>query len=218
MVIEADAIKAELDQATEMIRQSPREIFGSHTYESDERIGEDYSLDMPLLGVSAEEVITNPKTAIGKSLERYNFLRPNCPAYNPMRIDIGSIGVIRDDTQQGITSPDYVVFCCEPDLLPGYVYHYLRSEADHHEINQKTKGSVRFRVYFEQLSKIKLLVARDIDARRRFVNAYNRLEGLKKMLIAAVSSAADCLKAATRSSFLLEGGKPLNTSTGSRAT
>ncbi len=68
---EADAIKAELAQVTELIRQSPWELLDSHTYESDERIGEDYSPEMPLLGVSAEEGITNPKTAIGKSPERY---------------------------------------------------------------------------------------------------------------------------------------------------
>src|SRR5690606_24343585 len=121
--------------------------------------------------------------------------------YNPMRINIGSIGVVRDDTQQGITSPDYVVFYCGPDLLPEYVYHYLRSEAGRHEINLKTKGSVRFRLYFEQLSKIKIPVPKDIETQQRFVNACNRLEGLKKMLNAAASSATDCLNAATRSGF-----------------
>jgi len=129
-----------------------------------------------------------------------------------MRINIGSIGVVRDDTQQGITSPDYVVFYCGPDLLPEYVYHYLRSEAGRHEINLKTKGSVRFRLYFEQLSKIKIPVPKDIETQQRFVNACNRLEDLKKMLNAAASSATDCLNAATRSGFLLESGKPSNTS------
>ncbi len=214
---EADAIKAELAQVTELIGQSPWELLDSHTYESDERIGEDYSPEMPLLGVSAEEGITNPKTAIGKSPERYKVLRTHYLAYNPMRINIGSIGVVRDDTQQGITSPDYVVFYCGPDLLPEYVYHYLRSEAGRHEINLKTKGSVRFRLYFEQLSKIKIPVPKNIETQQRFVNACNRLEDLKKMLNAAASSATDCLNAATRSGFLLEGGKPSNTSTGSRA-
>lgn len=214
---EADAIKAELAQVTELIRQSPWELLHSHTYESDERIGEDYSPVMPLLGVSAEEGITNPKTAIGKSPERYKVLRTHYLAYNPMRINIGSIGVVRDDTQQGITSPDYVVFYCGPDLLPEYVYHYLRSEAGRHEINLKTKGSVRFRLYFEQLSKIKIPVPKNIETQQRFVNACNRLEDLKKMLNAAASSATDCLNAATRSGFLLEGGKPSNDSTGSRA-
>jgi hypothetical protein len=204
---EADAIKTELEQITELIRQSPSELLGSHTFESDERVGEDYSAEMPLLGVSAEEGITNPKTAIGKSPERYKVLRTHYLAYNPMRINIGSIGVVRDETQQGITSPDYVVFYCGPDLLPEYVYHYLRSETGRHEIHLKTKGSVRFRLYFDQLAKIKIPVPKDIEVQQRFVNACNRLEGLRRMLSAAASAATDCLNAATRSGFLPESGK-----------
>jgi restriction endonuclease S subunit len=128
-------------------------------------------------------------------------------AYNPMRINIGSIGVVRDEAQQGITSPDYVVFYCGPDLLPEYVYHYLRSETGRHEIHLKTKGSVRFRLYFDQLAKITIPVPRNLEVQQRFVNACNRLEDLKRMLSSAASAAADCLNAATRSGFLHESSK-----------
>lgn len=201
---EADAIRAELDQIASRIRLSPWDFLGNHAFESDERIGEEYSDKMQLLGVSAEEGITNPKTAIGKSPDRYKVLRTHYLAYNPMRINIGSIGVVRDDAQQGITSPDYVVFYCGPNLLPEYVYHYLRSEAGRHEINLKTKGSVRFRLYFDQLAKIELPVPDNIETQQRFVNACNRLENLKRLLGAATMSAADCLNAATRSGFLAD--------------
>jgi hypothetical protein len=214
---EADAVKAELAKITQLIRQSPWELLGHHTFESDERVGEDYTPEMPLLGVSAEEGITNPKTAIGKSPERYKVLRIHYLAYNPMRINIGSIGVVRDETQQGITSPDYVVFYCGPDLLPEYVYHYLRSETGRHEIHLKTKGSVRFRLYFEQLAKITLPIPKELEVQQRFVNACNRLEALKRMLSAAASAATDCLNAATRSGFLHESGKSSNNSTADRA-
>jgi type I restriction enzyme M protein len=73
-----------------------------------------------------------------------------------MRVNIGSIGFSRGSNQTGITSPDYVVFYCGEGLCPDYVYHYLRSEAGRHEINQKTKGSVRFRLYYEQLATISI--------------------------------------------------------------
>lgn len=199
---EADAIKSELAEAIELIRRSPWDMLGKHTFESDERIGDDYSPNVPLLGVSAEDGITSPKTSIGKSPDRYKVLRMHYLAYNPMRINIGSIGVVRDDTQQGITSPDYVVFYCGPDLLAEYVYHYLRSEAGRHEINLKTKGSVRFRLYFDQLAKIPIPVPENLEVQQRFVNACNRLEDLKRMLSAATSAATDCLNAATRSGFL----------------
>jgi type I restriction enzyme M protein len=214
---EADAIKTDLEQITKSIKQSPRELLGNHPFESDERVGEDYSAEMPLLGVSAEEGITNPKTGIGKSPERYKVLRTNYLAYNPMRINIGSIGVVRDDTQQGITSPDYVVFYCGPDLLPEYVYHYLRSETGRHEIHLKTKGSVRFRLYFDQLAKITIPVPATLEVQQRFVNACNRLESLKRMLSSAASAATDCLNAATRSGFLPEGVQSPDISAGDQA-
>jgi len=81
---------------------------------------------------------------------------------------IGSIGVAVDDADEGITSPDYVVFPCKSGLLPEYVYHYLRSEAGRHEINLKTKGSVRFRLYYKQLAGIAIPVPEDLELQTQF--------------------------------------------------
>jgi type I restriction enzyme M protein len=97
------------------------------------------------------------------------------------------------------------------------VYHYLLSETGRHEIHQKTKGSVRFRLYFDQLAKIKIPVPKALEVQQRFVNACNRLEGLKRMLNSAASAATDCLNAATRSGFLHEDDKSSDTSTENRA-
>lgn len=199
---EADSIHADLDETLKLLSEAPLELIGKYTADSDERIGSDYSDELTLVGVSAEEGLTSPKTAIGKSPGRYKVLRTGYLAYNPMRINIGSIGVVRDSSQEGITSPDYVVFYCSPDLLPEYVYHYLRSEAGRHEINLKTKGSVRFRLYYEQLAQISIPVPADVAIQQRFVNACNRLEGLRRMVSSSESSVGDCLNAATRAAFL----------------
>jgi hypothetical protein len=199
---EADSIRAELDETFKLLRQTPSSLLGDYTSESDERIGSDYDTSIPLIGVSSEEGLTTPKTPIGKSPERYKILRANYLAYNPMRINIGSIGVVRNPSQEGITSPDYVVFYCDPRLLPEYLYHFLRSEADQHEINLKTKGSVRFRLYYEQLARISIPVPSDIETQQRFVNACNRLEDLRRMVSAAADAVGDCLNAATRTAFL----------------
>jgi hypothetical protein len=107
-----------------------------------------------------------------------------------------------DIRKEGITSPDYVVFYCNPGVLPEYVYHYLRSEAGRHEINLKTKGSVRFRLYYEQLAQIPIPVPADIAVQQRFVNACNRLEALRRMVSVAEGSVADCLNAMTRTAFI----------------
>jgi hypothetical protein len=99
---------------------------------------------------------------------------------NPMRVNIGSIGVLRNGADEAITSPDYVVFHCKPTLLPEYVYHYLKSEAGRHEINLKTKGSVRFRLYYEQLAQIKIPIPADVQDQQRFVDACNQLVQAKR--------------------------------------
>jgi type I restriction enzyme M protein len=172
------------------------------TSESDERIGDSYTEKSKLLGVSAEEGICQPKGDIGKNPGRYKILRTGYLAYNPMRINIGSIGVLRDGEQFGITSPDYVVFFCNPGLLAEYVYHYLRSEAGQHAINQKTEGSVRFRLYYEQLSSIEIPLPAETDVQKMFATGCDRLEMLRKRVAEAGLSVSDCLSTATRAAFL----------------
>jgi len=199
---EAESILADAQAAIDTIKNAPLRSLGELTTESDERIGAAYRSDIPLVGVSSEEGITLHKTAVGKNPDRYKILRKDYLAYNPMRINIGSIGVVRDATQEGITSPDYVVFHCLDGLLPEFVYHYLKSEAGLHEINQKTKGSVRFRLYFDQLGTISIPVPGDLDVQRRFVTACNRLEALRRMATESGVSVQECLNALTRSALL----------------
>lgn len=112
------------------------------------------------------------------------MIRNGYLAYNPMRINIGSIGVAVWDEHVGITSPDYVVFKCRRGLIPEYVYHYLRSEAGRHQINQKTKGSVRFRLYYEQLAGIPIPVPEDELLQLRFAELCRSTYGKCKATVA----------------------------------
>jgi Type I restriction modification DNA specificity domain len=200
-----EALRVNAEQAVDAIKAAPHEFLGPHTVESDKRIGTAYSSRTVLIGVSAEDGMTTPKTDIGKDPSHYKIARSGYLAYNPMRVNIGSIGVLRDGTEQAITSPDYVVFYCKPTLLPEYVYHYLKSEAGRHEINLKTKGSVRFRLYYEQFSKIKIPVPANIQDQQRFVDACNQLEALKRNVAAATESVQSCLNVLTRSALISNG-------------
>ncbi len=171
LAAEAEAVRAEMASAIEAVKTARLRPLNKVTVESDERIAKTYNIQTKLLGVSAEEGICEPKTAIGKNPERYKILKAGYLAYNPMRINIGSIGFIRKDDPGGITSPDYVVFHCKAGLSPDYVYHYLRSEAGKHAINQKTKGSVRFRLYYQQLGEIEIPVPDDLSVQEKFADA-----------------------------------------------
>jgi len=66
---------------------------------------------------------------VGKTPERYKLVEPGTIFYNPMRILLGSIALLDQGQEPGITSPDYVVFKTQPGLIhPRWLYYWLRSE------------------------------------------------------------------------------------------
>jgi type I restriction enzyme, S subunit len=75
-------------------------------------------------------------------------------AYNPMRINVGSIGWAEHPEQTGIISPDYVVFSCSDRIEARLLYLFLRSAVGLRAINLETAGPVRERLYFDSLARI----------------------------------------------------------------
>ncbi len=99
-----------------------------------------------------------------KKVEKWDFI------YNPMRVDVGSIGLYLSDLP-AITSPDYVVFSIDnrKKLSPFLLLKYLKSKQGLIQISSNTVGSVRKRLYFNNLCKIEipinnLLEKNDIDS------------------------------------------------------
>lgn len=74
--------------------------------------------------------------------------------YNPMRINIGSIGLV-PDAKDVITSPDYVVFRAK-GINPNYLLTLLRSPFYRMYIDVITTGSIRDRLYFDDLQTIRI--------------------------------------------------------------
>lgn len=57
----------------------------------------------------------------------YNIIRKNMFAYNPARLNIGSIGCLFDK-DDGLLSPMYVIFFIdETKLLPKYFFYFIKS-------------------------------------------------------------------------------------------
>lgn len=104
------------------------------------------------IGVSNENGITELRTMKDTDLERYKVVDKKSFIYNPMRINVGSIGLY-EGNESAITSPDYVVF--RTIKYPeNYLLHFLKSPKGISEIRTNTKGSVRERLYFSNLSNI----------------------------------------------------------------
>lgn len=92
----------------------------------------------------------------GDSTDRCKVVSANAFAYNPMRLNIGSIA--RNTADHSVmVSPDYVVFQTDPErLLPNYLDHVRHSGLWRSYVGTTGDGSVRVRIYYDQLSRLQL--------------------------------------------------------------
>jgi type I restriction enzyme M protein len=87
--------------------------------------------------------------------------------YNPMRVNIGSIGIVPNGLENAITSPDYVVFKTK-GINSDFLLHLLRSPFYRMYIDVISTGSIRDRLYFEDLQTIRIP---DVSAKEELVVA-----------------------------------------------
>ncbi len=132
----------------------PTVKLGDVLIERRERIGSFDADGLPLLGVSNVEGLHRSGMERIPDMSRYFRVEKDWFAYNPMRINVGSIGWAKTDEQTGVISPDYVVFSCNEKVLPPLVFWFLKHRRGLHAINAETAGSVRERLYFEALARI----------------------------------------------------------------
>jgi len=108
--------------------------------------------EYPVLGVTRRGV-ASAKESVGKFPERYKLLDSGTVFYNPMRILLGSIGMVDAEDAVGITSPDYVVVKgIEGKLHHRWFYWWLRSWRGAEFIKSLTRGAVRERMLFRRLT------------------------------------------------------------------
>ena len=103
--------------------------------------------------VLSDEYFT--KQVFSKNLSKYLIVNPLSFAYNPARINIGSIGLNTFDFA-GCVSPVYVVFECEPN------YHYFfdfykKTKTFKNEVALRAIGGVRQSLGYNDFSLIKTI-------------------------------------------------------------
>ena len=109
--------------------------------------------DLPVYGVDRKDGLTPTAKYQSKNLSRYKVIRPGMFAYNPMRLNIGSIAYCKDSQSTGLVSPDYVVFSCNENFLdPNFMKYAIIGPEWHHWTHSAGVGSVRIRIYFKELS------------------------------------------------------------------
>jgi type I restriction enzyme S subunit len=119
----------------------------------------------------AEGIVPMKERTIGADIGRYLVVRKNWFAYNPMRLNIGSIARWSGDNDV-LVSPDYVVFRCKiangdsPGIDPDYLDHLRRSGIWEKFVTAAGNGSVRVRIYFSDLGHLRFTLPCLAEQRR----------------------------------------------------
>lgn len=103
--------------------------------------------------ILSEEYFT--KQVFSKSISKYVIVKPFEFAYNPARINIGSIGMNEYD-YDGCVSPVYVAFRSENNYK-WFMKRLFKTERFNTEVNTRASGSVRQTLNYNEFARIKLI-------------------------------------------------------------
>ena len=120
--------------------------------------------------VYSDEYFT--KQVYSKNISNYIKVEKLDFAYNPSRINIGSIGINKKD-ESGAVSPAYIVFRPKKNWH-WFLEKFIKSEFSKKRIKQLCSGSVRQSLSFEDLSRIELLIP-PIEILEKYNNFYNHI-------------------------------------------
>lgn len=147
-----DGLAAKLIHDEQVERLHLREFLKeSSTRNRDEQVQRVLSVTNSAGFVLAEEQFAH--RVASASLSNYKIVRQGQYAYNPSRINVGSIARL-DAWDEGALSPMYVVFQVEGGLDADFFGHWLRSAEARQRIALAAQGSVRETVSFGDLGSI----------------------------------------------------------------
>ena len=101
--------------------------------------------DIPVYSVTNKEGFCRDyfsKDVASQDRSTYKIVPRGCFAYNPSRINVGSVDWQRKEDRV-IVSPLYVIFSVSKGLDQQYLYYYLKSEKCLYYIKELASGSVR---------------------------------------------------------------------------
>lgn len=142
----------------QILSNYPIDKLGNHLTHQTEKVQlSDYpNSEFVLLGISNKIGMFDATIEKGKKIkQKYHIVKENWIAYNPYRINVGSIGIKTGELSGEYISPAYVVFSCKDTLLPEYFLLMLKSEYFKKLIQDSTTGSVRQILSYEKLAAIK---------------------------------------------------------------
>ena len=95
----------------------------------------------------------------------YNIVKPHSFAYNPARINVGSIGYY-DGSENVIVSSLYEVFQTTDFVDDRFLWHWFKSDEFPKWIEKLQEGSVRLYFYYDKLCECQILLPSVVEQRR----------------------------------------------------
>jgi type I restriction enzyme S subunit len=144
--------------ASEKIKSNyPIVKLGFHIQEQSQKIK---LFDFPekefgILGVNNKIGIFDAYKEKGGNLNQaYKRMEKRWLAYNPYRVNVGSIGMRTEENEHEFISPAYVVFSCKETILPDFLFKLFKTERFNKIINESTTGSVRQNLTIDMLKSL----------------------------------------------------------------
>ena len=125
-----------------------------------------------ILGVSNKIGIFDAYKEKGENINQsYKKMEKGWLAYNPYRVNVGSIGLRTQEHENDYISPAYVVFSCKETLLPDFLFKLFKTERFNKVINASTTGSVRQNLTIDILKSLDIPLP-PIEVQQRILEQY----------------------------------------------
>lgn len=126
-----------------------------------------------ILGVNNKTGLFDAYIEDGNKINQpYKIVNNGFLAYNPYRINVGSIGLKTKEQKYKYISPAYVVFSCKKDLLPEFLYILFRTDKFNELIRENTTGSVRQTLSFSSMGQIQIPLP-PLEKQTEIIDRYN---------------------------------------------
>lgn len=125
-----------------------------------------------ILGVNNKVGIFDAYLEKGANINQaYKRMEQGWLAYNPYRVNVGSIGLRTEEHKHEYISPAYVLFSCKEMLLPDFIFKLFKTERFNKIINESTTGSVRQNLTIDILRILDIALP-PINIQQKLLDAY----------------------------------------------
>jgi type I restriction enzyme S subunit len=130
-----------------------------------------------ILWVTNKEGVIDTYDELWKNIKQsYKKVRINDISYNPYRVNVWSIWIVKEWLKWNYISPAYVVFYSDSDLLSTeYLYLILSSNWFNETLRANTSGSVRQNLTFSLLADLEIPLP-PLEIQEKIVKTYNDIK------------------------------------------